>query len=137
MKRHGTNPRTRAEARQRQAVAERAERQELRRLQARSMTEDELLSAIVEAALLLGWQVHHDRRSDLALTQGTRGFPDLVLAKDGRVLFWECKDATNPLTQDQWAWMRALAGPEGDIDWWLHRVIRPQDLDDALRELAR
>ena len=54
----------------------------------RSMTEDELLQAVTEAATHLGWHWHHVRRSDKALQQGHAGFPDLVLAKDKRCLLY-------------------------------------------------
>lgn len=106
----------------------------------RSETEDGLLTAIVEAALFLGWKVHHDRRSDKALQQGSPGFPDLVLARRGRVLFIECKAAKGRLTEDQWAWAKALgapsgvASPGGRYNWW---SVFPADLDAALAELSR
>ena len=58
-----------------------------------AMSEDDLLTAIVEAALFMGWLVHHDRRSDKALQQGSSGFPDLVLARNGKVKFLELKSA--------------------------------------------
>jgi hypothetical protein len=90
-----------------------------------AMTEDELLQAIYDAALYLGWRVHHDRRSDLAVQQGHTGFPDLVLAKEGRMtLFLELKSEKGKTTPDQDAWLLALSGR--------CRTIRPADLDDVL-----
>lgn len=121
------------------------------------MTEDELQDAIIQAAALLGWRVHHDRRSDLARTQGHVGFPDLVMAKDQRVLILELKDEKGRISQDQLAWMLAFGGqtvaqasertPATDggaaypssIDLWNDRasnvialLVRPIDLDVIL-----
>ena len=93
-----------------------------------TMTEDDLLVAIVEAARFLGWRVHHDRRSDKAIQQGDAGFPDLVMARHGHVLFWELKGSRGQLTTEQWGWLQAL-GHAG-------KVIRPADLDAALAALA-
>jgi hypothetical protein len=107
---------------------------------ARAMTEDELLVAITEAATLLGWRWHHVRRSDRAIQQGHQGFPDLVLARAGRVLFLELKrhDGTVAPWQQDWieavrgAGDRALTGAGGWVD---ALVVRPVDLDAILREL--
>jgi hypothetical protein len=98
------------------------------------MSEDELLQAIVEAALFFGWRVHHDRRSDKALQQGSPGFPDLVLAKSGRVLFWECKSEKGGLTPEQFAWSMVLRDGSRFLQY---AVIRPVDLDAALAHLAK
>jgi hypothetical protein len=100
----------------------------------RAMSEEDLLSTIVEAALLLGWRVHHDRRSDKAQQMGNAGFPDLVIAKGGYVLFLECKSETGRLTQDQWAWAKEL--DLGGDPTKEHRVVRPSDLDAVLGRLA-
>ena len=94
---------------------------------ARAMTEEELSQAIIEAAIYRGWRVHHDRRSDKALQQGHSGFPDLCLARNGRVLFLELKREGGRVTPDQMAWLSEL-GPEASIVW-------PADLDDVLRRL--
>lgn len=101
----------------------------------KSGSEDDLLTAIVEAALFLGWQVFHVRRSDKALTMGTPGFPDLCLAKNGRVEFWELKSERGNLTPDQFKWQLAIGSGAGEEVGYA--VIRPADLDAALAELAR
>jgi hypothetical protein len=112
---------------------------------ARAMTEDELLSTLVEAALLLGWRVHHARRSDKAVTMGTQGLPDLIMAKAGRVVFAEVKDAKGQLTEGQWAWLLAIEVGGGHFLEPAHHdrlgrvtalVIRPTDLDHVLRLMA-
>lgn len=93
----------------------------------RAMTEDELLQAIYDAALYLGWRIHHDRRSDKAVQQGHTGFPDLVLARDNRVLFLELKSRTGKLTPDQHAWAEAIGE-----NWY---GVWPDNLDETLAML--
>jgi hypothetical protein len=94
---------------------------------AHAMSEDELLEAIIDAARLYGWHVHHDRRSDRAITQGHIGFPDLVLARRGKVLFMELKTQTGQLSPDQYRWLEALG-----ID---AMVVRPALLDQVIHML--
>jgi hypothetical protein len=95
----------------------------------KSMTEDELLTAITEAATYLGWRWHHVRRSDKAIQQGHSGFPDLVLARAGDVRFLELKSESGHVTPDQAAWITALRG-----DCWA-KIIRPAELDFILEWL--
>jgi len=91
-----------------------------------TITEDDLLLAIVEAAALLGWRVHHDRRSDLARQQGHAGFPDVVLARRGVVRFMELKSERGQLSTEQFAWALTLPALE---------VVRPADLDSVIESL--
>jgi hypothetical protein len=101
----------------------------LRAAMARQMTEDELLLAITEGATLLGWRWHHFRRSDKGIQMGHAGFPDLVLAKAGRVLFLELKAEIGHLTTDQRLWLEAMPAHTAYL-------VRPTDLDKVLRVLA-
>jgi hypothetical protein len=94
---------------------------------AHHMSEDELLTAIVEGAMFLGWRVHHIRRSDKAQQMGNPGFPDVVLAKGKRIYFLELKDAKGQLTPDQLAWLQALPNAY---------LVRPAMLDQILSALA-
>jgi hypothetical protein len=91
----------------------------------RSMTEDELLTAILDAAKYLGWRAYHVRNSKAGIIQGDAGFPDLVLARKGEVRFVELKSATGRLTFDQAAWLNDL----------LATIIRPADLDSFIEQL--
>lgn len=123
---------------------------DLRREMAKSMTEDELLSAIVEAAGLFGWMVHHDR-GDLSRgrTQGNVGFPDLVLSRLGHTLYVELKTESGQPSEDQLRWAQALTGFVGwdevsalqvdlsslraaPIRWSRCLLVRPADLDAML-----
>lgn len=94
---------------------------------ARPMTEQELLTAITEAATLYGWRWHHIRRSDKAVQQGHAGFPDLVLAREGKVLFLELKAAKGVVSDDQWQWVHHLGGRSG-----VAHVIWPDQLNEVL-----
>lgn len=96
---------------------------------ARAMTEDELLLAITEAATLTGWRWHHVRRSDVALQMGSAGFPDLVMARDGAILFLELKAEAGVVTTAQREWIAALDGGNTRVT---AAVIRPGDLDRVL-----
>lgn len=101
------------------------------------VSEDDLLTAAIDAALMFGWSCHHDRRSDLAKQQGNTGFPDLVLARDGRVIFAELKGTGGKLAEAQVAWLLALRGQNPQrlpgqplvVIWW------PADLDDIIEIL--
>jgi hypothetical protein len=109
---------------------------EQRRL--RATTEDELLTAVVQWADLRGWLIHHDRRSDRAIQQGDAGFPDLVLARDRRVLFVELKNETGKATTEQMAWILAIAGQDPGARREGHPEVylwRPSDLDRAIKVL--
>jgi hypothetical protein len=98
----------------------------------KAATEDELLTAILEAATLLGWKTHHVRRSDKALQQGHAGFPDLVLARHGKLKFFELKSEKGNLTESQLAWRLEMPP---DSYWFEWRLIYPSDLESVLNSL--
>lgn len=100
------------------------------------MTEAELQAGLIEAAKLHGWECFHDYDS----RRSAPGFPDLVLAKSGRVLFLELKAQRGRVSADQRRWLAALDGTPGIVA----AVVRPEpkedgemSYDDALEELAR
>jgi hypothetical protein len=83
--------------------------------------------------------VHHIRRSDFAVQMGSSGFPDLVLARGGRVLFLELKREGAQARADQLAWVNAINGARGLQPlraFCEARIVHPADLDAILRELA-
>lgn len=96
-----------------------------------TVTEDELLEALLELVGLTGWRAYHVRRSDRALVQGRGGggFPDIVaVERDGsRIVAIECKAELGTATYDQLAWLRAFrrAGIEATI-------VRPSSYDRAI-----
>lgn len=94
------------------------------------MTENELLTAVTDALTTFRWRWTHSRRSDKALTMGHPGVPDIIAVRRGRLLLIELKTEKGQLTEDQWAWLLE-AEPKTHERSWL--VIRPRDLDDAIK----
>lgn len=92
----------------------------------RRMTEDDLLEAIVDLAKTLHWQAYHalparTGRGYRTAMVGDVGFPDLVLAKRGHLVFAELKghDARGTLgkpTPAQLRWLAELSGTGAD-EW--------------------
>lgn len=105
------------------------------------MSESELQSAIIGLAKLLGWRVAHFRSANT--TQGWmtpvaadgKGFPDLCMVKDDRLLFVELKTDRGRLSPEQDEWIAALQDSRGCGVY----VFRPRDwlngtVDAVLRE---
>ena len=94
---------------------------------AHTMTETELQGLIVKMAQDAGWMVKPNQQGASSYKNHSRalrnrtanGFPDLVLARDGEVLFIELKAQDGKLDMDQLLWSYALRPYE---------VIRPSDL---------
>lgn len=79
------------------------------------MTEAQLQAAVVELAELLRWRVchFHDSRRDIGGGRqvGDRlsaGWPDLVLCRDGHIVFAELKAQDGRLKQPQREWLDQL-----------------------------
>lgn len=93
------------------------------------MTEDDLLSTVLDMAKRLGILTAHFRPAKTAAgwrtpVQGDgKGWPDLVLVGRGGVLFRELKSASGALSSEQKGWVAALAAAGADIGVW-----RPADL---------
>jgi hypothetical protein len=92
------------------------------------MTEDELLTAIGDALSLTGRRWMHIRRSDQAVSMGTRGFPDVVAVVGDTLLLWELKGETGVRTPEQVWWANGLQGCRRVQ----YRLVRPDDLDSVL-----
>lgn len=77
-------------------------------------TEAQLQQAVIDAAWTFGWLVHHvkpARTPDgkyLTRIAGDPGFPDLVLARNGEVLFIELKSKVGRVRPEQKVWAEAL-----------------------------
>lgn len=97
-----------------------------------AMAEDALQESVVDLAATYGWLVHHTRPARTAAgswrtpIQGHKGFPDLVLAQPGRVLFVELKSTHGALSDAQQEWANVLSriGSDPAVTW---RVWRPAD----------
>lgn len=89
-----------------------------------NVSEKEFQAAVVQLARLRGWLVYHTfdaRRSE-------PGFPDLVCARNGRVVFAELKREGGSLSRAQQRWQDALGSHEVYV--W-----RPSDWADVERVL--
>jgi hypothetical protein len=67
-------------------------------------TERDFQRQVVELATLCRWRVYHTYDS----RRSNPGFPDLVLVRDGIVVFAELKNQAGRLTDDQREWLAAL-----------------------------
>lgn len=103
------------------------------------MSEAELQTAVLQAAQLFKWRVHHCKPAQtpdgkwLTRIAGHRGFPDLCLVRPPRVLFVELKSAKGRLSPDQTQWLQDLEKSGLEVAIW-----RPSDwLDGSITEELR
>lgn len=100
------------------------------------MLEDELQTMVIETAERYGWRVHHGRPAQnrngkwLTPIQGHAGFPDLALARDGRVLLVELKSDVGKPSADQVLWLEA-AGDNGRL--WAPKQWHDGTIQNELR----
>lgn len=95
------------------------------------LTEQQFQDQVVDLARLLGYRVAHFRpartekgwRTPVAADGA--GWPDLVLAKAGRLIFAELKSQRGRLSDDQHAWLDALRAAGAEAYVW-----RPSQFDD-------
>jgi hypothetical protein len=78
--------------------------EEYRAQQAAAMTEAALLGTVRRLAVVFGWLTYHTHRSD----RSEPGFPDLVLVRQGRLIFAELKRQKTRPTTAQRRWLDAL-----------------------------
>ncbi len=87
------------------------------------MSEAAFLTAVIALAHEHGWLVAHFRpavlRSGQWAThmQGDKGFPDLVLARKGRIVIAELKREDGQLSEGQRAWLAEMAPQPGVFVW--------------------
>lgn len=96
------------------------------------MTETEFQQRILDTAHLYGWMTHHTRPAQTTRgwrtpITGHQGFPDLVLARAGRLIVAELKTDRGKLGPGQPEWLHTL-GTHG-------RLWRPRDWNTVLTEL--
>ena len=94
----------------------------------RAETEAQFQAAVITLARYAGWDTYHtydSRRSE-------PGFPDLVLAKGGRLIFAEIKTARGRLSLAQRRWLTLLSNTPGvEVALW-----RPADFHQVKGALA-
>jgi hypothetical protein len=95
---------------------------------------------VIDLAQANGWKVAHFRgawskdgkRFVTPVAADGAGFPDLVLARRGRVIFIELKTEKGILSGDQLNWQYELYGKPGEMNWIKHPeyfVWRPSDYE--------
>ncbi len=97
------------------------------------ITEKQFQEQVIDIARMTGWLVHHDRGDYRKCIGGDIGFPDLVLARNGVVIFAELKNRLGRLTGEQRAWIAALGVEASRVTAY---IWRPHDLDDIARILS-
>lgn len=100
-------------------------------------TELECEATIIDAAKLFGWRVHGERpavsRGWSTPIKGDPGWPDLVLARPGRLLIVELKRKPNRVEPAQQVWLDLLStipGVQTQVVWV------PEELDALCALLA-
>jgi hypothetical protein len=94
-----------------------------------AISEDELLTAVLDLLQLYNWRTLHIRPARTAWGWETpiqgqgKGFPDILAAGHGRLIFAELKSKLGRLTSEQVAWIEALVAAKQDVYIW-----RPSDL---------
>ncbi len=95
------------------------------------VSEASFTDAVIQLAKLNGWMVAHFRPCRTmtgwkTAVQGDVGFPDIVCARDGKLVFMELKSETGRMSPEQVKWMRALT--EGALGYEVRAcVYRPDD----------
>ncbi|SRR6266496_2024542 len=109
---------------------------------AAAMSEDHLLSNVVDLARLQGWLIHHCRPAHTAKgwrtpITGTPGFPDLVLARPPRLILAELKSMSGGVHRLQRVWLVALHGIPGvETHVWRPKHWLDGTIAETLRRLS-
>jgi len=109
----------------------------------RRMSEEDLLTAVLDLAGLLGVRAAHFRPAKTAdgwrtaVSGDGKGFPDLVLVGRGGVLFRELKSARGVVAAEQEAWLTALAEAGQSADVWRPVDWRSGRIERELKAVAR
>ena len=85
------------------------------------LAESDFQQAVVDLARLHRWLVYHTYDS----RRSTPGFPDLVLARDGKLVFAELKSEGNSPSEAQQHWLNELQLAHPHVFVW-----RPSDWRD-------
>ena len=96
------------------------------------MNENDLLIGVTDALTAHGWRWSHPRRSDKAQMMGHAGVPDILAARNGRLLLIELKSEMGKLTEDQKAWFAEF--PLGSYSFTA-LVLRPSGYDAFLETI--
>lgn len=107
------------------------------------MTEDDLLTAVIDMAHLFGLTVAHFRPAKTERGWRTpvqadgKGYPDLTIVGPGGVLFRELKSATGKLSPEQAVWMYKLNEAGADVGRWRPADLTSGRIERELRALRK
>lgn len=92
------------------------------------------MRSVIDLARYRGWLVAHFRPAQTGRgwrtpIQGDAGFPDLVLARKGEVIFAELKTDKGRVTKTQAAWLGEVGNAVRFYVW------RPRDMDEVIEVL--
>jgi hypothetical protein len=100
-----------------------------------TVSERQFMEWVISTAHRNGWLCHHVHDSRKEEWGTDAGFPDLVLARNGRVIFAELKVSGGRTTPSQREWMYALApeaGNEGGVSVALWRPTDEAEIEKVL-----
>lgn len=94
------------------------------------MSEAELKRLVVNMAKAAGWLIHETPqiKPRRPVKGQSNGYPDLTLARNGRVIWIELKQELGKTFVEQATW-----GANLPPDAW--RVVRPSDIEDVREQL--
>ena len=72
---------------------------------AQAISEKELLQTVIELAEVNAWKCYHVFESAKYARRTSKGFPDLLLIRDGKLIVAELKSEKGSLTNDQAQWL--------------------------------
>lgn len=73
------------------------------------MTEADLRDEVKLLALRLGWAVFElPRIKNRRPVKNAVGYPDLTMARDGQIIWFELKGDDGVMSQEQWRWWTVL-----------------------------
>lgn len=107
------------------------------------MLERELQDGVAQVARLLGYRVFHARPAwtqkgyRTPVSYDGKGYPDLTLAGNGRVIFVELKCGRNVLSAEQAAWLEALRAAGQEAYVWSEREWAEGIVEAVLRRGTR
>jgi hypothetical protein len=95
-----------------------------------NMSEDDLLTAVMDLLRVYRWMAWHVRNSKAGVVQGDPGFPDILACRPPRLMAIELKTEKGVLTPLQNVWAAAMKQSPG-VEY---HVFRPSDYLDATIE---
>lgn len=103
------------------------------------MNEAQLQEAVIECAQVLRWRVAHFRAAKTdkgwrtPVSADGAGFPDLVLVRDGRLIFAELKGDGGNTRPSQQTWLYTLEQTAAEVYVWKPADWTSGRIEAALR----